>query len=417
MAELDAHFLARLSDAELVALISETCLESHRLTGRLLVYLGEVEERRLDLRAGCSSMFDFCTRLHGMSEGVAHRRIVGARLVRRFPRLLGPIERGELHLSTLVLLRPHLTEETVDAFVARVRGMTHREVEELLARIAPRPDVPSRIRALHGVPLSTNGGSCSTAGQSPSSSGLSLPLPSGVSSSPHVQSLAEPRFAVQLTASQALRDKLERARDLMRHRNPNGDLAVVVERALDLLLVRLEKERLAKTRRPRACPSSSSSSSVAVDAERMKDDASARRYVPRAVRREVFERDGEQCTFVAPDGARCPARTLLELDHLHPKALGGTEEAANLRVRCRAHNRLHAEEIFGKELVARRRFRCRKSDDADAAETPAMRGLLHLGFARAAAARALEAVERRHAMDPAPLPVATLLREAVATLT
>ncbi len=38
---------------------------------------------------------------------------------------------------------------------------------------------------------------------------------------------------MQLTASEALRDKLELARALMSHRNPSGDLAVIVERAMD----------------------------------------------------------------------------------------------------------------------------------------------------------------------------------------
>jgi hypothetical protein len=37
----------------------------------------------------------------------------------------------------------------------------------------------------------------------------------------------------------------------MRHRNPSGDLAAVVERALDALLEKLEKERLGRTARPR----------------------------------------------------------------------------------------------------------------------------------------------------------------------
>jgi 5-methylcytosine-specific restriction endonuclease McrA len=74
--------------------------------------------------------------------------------------------------------------------------------------------------------------------------------------------------------------------------------------------------------------------------------------VPRAVRRAVFERDGEQCTFTDAAGARCPSRTLLELDHADSRALGGSDEASNLRVRCRAHNALHAEEVFGRAHVA-----------------------------------------------------------------
>src|SRR4051794_14445331 len=105
--------LADLTDHELVSRLSALCLEGHALTARLIVHLVEVEERRLDLRAACTSMFDFCQRRLGMSEGAAFRRINAARLVKRFPSLLARIETGELHLSTLVLLRPHLTDSNV----------------------------------------------------------------------------------------------------------------------------------------------------------------------------------------------------------------------------------------------------------------------------------------------------------------
>jgi hypothetical protein len=172
--------LSQLSDADLISRIADACLEGHRLTARVVVYLGEVEERRLDLRAACTSMLDFCVRRLAMSEGAAYRRINAARLVRRFPLLLGPIERGELHLSALVVLRPHLTEENVEELLAKVLGKSHREVLELIARIAPR---------------------------------------------------AEARFQVQLTASKALRDKLERARELMRQVKETGKGKVLTETA------------------------------------------------------------------------------------------------------------------------------------------------------------------------------------------
>ncbi|MDB5221268.1 MAG: hypothetical protein JWO86_9195, partial [Myxococcaceae bacterium] len=67
------------------------------------------------------------------------------RLVKRFPMLLERIERGDLHLSTLVLLRPHLHEGNVQELAVAVAGKTQRQVEELLARRAPKPDVPSAI--------------------------------------------------------------------------------------------------------------------------------------------------------------------------------------------------------------------------------------------------------------------------------
>src|SRR4029077_3311703 len=87
-----------------------------------------------------------------------------------------------------------------------------------------------------------------------------------------IEPLSAARYKLQLTASAELRDKLERARDLMRHRNPTGDLAAVVEGALDALLEKLEKERLGKTSQP----------------TRVRRPAKPG-HVSRKVRREVFE--------------------------------------------------------------------------------------------------------------------------------
>ncbi|HEY6559518.1 MAG TPA: HNH endonuclease signature motif containing protein [Polyangiaceae bacterium] len=107
----------------------------------------------------------------------------------------------------------------------------------------------------------------------------------------------------------------------MSHANPTRDLATVVERALDVLLVQLEKTRLGALKQPKP---SRTKGAVA---------RKSSTGIPRAIRREVFERDGEQCTYVAPEGRRCTARAFLELDHIQPRAQGGGDEVQNLRVR------------------------------------------------------------------------------------
>ncbi len=133
--------LTNLSDEELLSSLSAVYMQTRRLLGRLLLHLIEVEARRLDLRSACSSLYDFCQRRLGMSESEAVRRIEAARLVRRFPTLLGYIERGELHMTALLLLRRALTDDNIEELVAAAAGKTKREVQELLAARAPKPDV------------------------------------------------------------------------------------------------------------------------------------------------------------------------------------------------------------------------------------------------------------------------------------
>ena len=68
------------------------------------------------------------------------------------------------------------------------------------------------------------------------------------------------------------------------------------------------------------------------------------RRPPTALKREIFTRDENQCTYVSPAGRRCGATHFLELDHIVPVAHGGLTTASNLRLRCRTHNQLAARQ-------------------------------------------------------------------------
>ena len=66
------------------------------------------------------------------------------------------------------------------------------------------------------------------------------------------------------------------------------------------------------------------------------------------LRKAVWARDKGTCTYMNPDtGARCTTTDLLQIDHIHPLALGGKNEMKNLRLLCATHNRARAEETFG----------------------------------------------------------------------
>src|SRR5262249_41627099 len=84
--------LTELSNEGLLKGLLPLVGQGRALLARLLAYLGEVEDRRLDLEAACSSLFDFCVRRLGLSEDEAFRRIAAARLARRFPVVLDMVE-------------------------------------------------------------------------------------------------------------------------------------------------------------------------------------------------------------------------------------------------------------------------------------------------------------------------------------
>jgi hypothetical protein len=386
--------LSQMSNEQVVASLRALVGEGNRIVAKIVAYLVEVEERRIHLELACSSMFDFAVRKLGFSNGEAFRRITAARLARRFPRIIDAIASGRVHLSNLVLLRDHFSEENVEELLERAAGKSKREVEELVARLAPKPDVASSIRKVpERVVLAVQSPLRAAAvGKSPT------PTPQV-----QVQPLSEARYRVQLTASAQLRDKLEHARRLMSHRHPSGDLAAVVEEALDLLIEKLEKAKLGKTDRPRE--STRPSTSPPKDAAR----------VTAAARREVVSRDGLQCSFIGMNGERCPAREHLEFDHRMPRALGGTGEAANVRLLCRSHNRLAAEQVFGREYVAERIDLRQKKCGTGVETKERVRGALRaMGFRVAEAERAITTLDAAGWDDR---PIELLVRDAIGAIT
>ena len=142
--------------------------------------------------------------------------------------------------------------------------------------------------------------------------------------------LAPDRYKIQFTASDATYRKLERARALLRHVIPNGDVGTIVDRALDTLLADIEKKKFAATEHPRHA----------------RRTAAGSRHIPAAVRREVWQRDGARCAFVGT-GGRCAERNFLELHHVVPFATGGEATVENIQLRCRAHNAYESEQVFG----------------------------------------------------------------------
>ena len=313
--------LSTVSDREVVGRLRELLVQERSVLAEVLAHLGEVEERKLFLAAACSSMHGYCVRVLGMSEDAAFKRIRAARVARRFPVVLDAIADGRLNLSGVVLIASHLTQDNADGLVAEAVGKTRAEIEVVLARRAPRPDVPARIervaeqRALEMAPG---------------------PARPAATTRARVTPVAPERFALQVTISAEVQEKLVRAQALLRHKVPSGDVAQVLEHALDALLDKVEKRKFGRTQAPRASKKSVS-----------------KRYVPAAARRAALARDGQRCSFVGEDGRRCEETGFLELDHVVPVARGGSGD--QVRILCRSHNAYEAERILGSEAIERAR--------------------------------------------------------------
>jgi hypothetical protein len=104
--------LAHLSDEELLANTRRLVGKSNQLLAALLAHLAEVEARGIHRTRRCASLYTYCIYELRFSEDAAARRSAAARLVKQFPLLFDAIADGELHLTGLLMIGPHLTAES-----------------------------------------------------------------------------------------------------------------------------------------------------------------------------------------------------------------------------------------------------------------------------------------------------------------
>ena len=337
---LDA--LAKVSDRELLDGLRELVARHHQLEADLLTHLAEVEARELYLDEGCSSMFVYCTEMLHLSEATAYGRIQASRTARRFPVILERIRAGELHLTGVRLLAPHLTADNHLELLDQARHLSKRALEQLLVERAPRPDAPASIRRVPQRSIARELWPTASDERLQQLDALRLPRPAH---SP--EPLGQERYKIQFTASRAVRDKLQTVQALLRHQIPDGDLAKIFERALTLLVDDARRKKFAQSSRAAAMPASDTGSSA--------NERAASRHIPAAIKRAVAERDGERCAFVATSGRRCSSLDFLEFHHKEPWASARRHSIQGIELRCRAHNHHAAVEEYGAEYMRRYR--------------------------------------------------------------
>jgi 5-methylcytosine-specific restriction endonuclease McrA len=348
--------LAALPDETLTRRLFEIRKQERRLLVEFLRYLAELDRRRAVVAQGFPSLFAFCTEFLGLSKASAFRRTTAARLFARFPPVAEYLADGRLNLTTLVELRDVLDEAHVAEILDRAAGRTEEQVKELVASLRPRAAPADLLRKL---PDQRN--HCGGSGPQPPAASIAEPVapppaltsasmappaapPSaavrpetGTRSAARLEPIAPERHVLRVTVGPEFVADLEAARQALSHKLPHGGLEEVLHECLRVTLAQVERRRLgAGSTRQAAEPPSGS------------------RYVPVAIRREVWTRDGGCCAFVGSAGRRCNSRHQVELHHLDPFALGGRATAANLTLRCRVHNLRAAEQDYGAEHIARK---------------------------------------------------------------
>ncbi len=302
-----ADELSGVGDGELEERLARLVREEREKTAAVVRALAELDRRGLALRKGHSSLYAYALKVLGYAEGAAYRRATAARLLRPFPAIRGLLGQGRIHLEAVKTLAPHLNRGNQQRLLEGACGKTQREVEGMLAAEGVPVQIRDTMRRLPGAPAPSVGSAVDNS---------TAPSPPVV------------RFA--FTATETLFGRVRRVREILWHKYPDGKLGDVFGEVTEFFLDKKDPDRRVVESPPVPAPAGQS------------------RRIPQWVRDVVWRRDGGRCAYTAVGGTRCETRAGLEFDHVKPWARGGpSDDPANVRLLCRAHNGQAARDIFG----------------------------------------------------------------------
>ena len=366
--------IKNFSDQDLILNLKNLIQQERSLLTEILLHLREVEERRIFLTLGFSSLYEYVTQELGYNEAQAYRRIQAMRVLREVPEIEEKIDQGKLTLTQITQAQEYfrsekkkgvpLSQEEKQEVLNEIETKSTRETEKYFIKLSPELAAKDKTRLID-----------------------------------------EERVEIKFVANQKLLEKLNRFKVLDAHAQTNPDYADLFERLVDLALKqkdpelkrknnskknvkatlekrlenRLEnstkentkksanvneethdlfsennrKEPENKTHDLESKNSSLNKSSFQNKNSSPKLSAQTNpRSTPAQVKREVMARDQGACTYKSSiTGKICGSKYQVELDHITPVALGGQSTVDNLRVLCRNHNLHEARRVFGADKM------------------------------------------------------------------
>lgn len=255
-----------------------TCAKNYkRCELELLNILTQIDQDKTYLAFGVSSLFRYCVELLKLSEADAAKFIQVVRKAAVVPELKTAIEMGEITTTKAARIAAVITQENHQTWIQTAKNSTHRELEREVASVQPKALTKERIKVL------------------------------------------TPEYSeLKLNISKELESKLRRAQEVLRTGNLEQTLENLVELALNY------KDPVRKAERVQ-------NKQTAV--QHRTCDVRPKRYIPAAIRHQVFLRDQGKCTF-----KNCNETRNTEVHHKILISRGGRHTLENMTTLCYAHH-------------------------------------------------------------------------------
>ena len=303
-----------MTNAELENELKTASTDERVLTKKIVELIAEALRRRLWAGRGYSSAHRWLAGEFGYSDSSAGRRLDAARLLADVPDVAEKLATGELTLSSLSQLQSAIHQEE------------KRTGEKITAEA--KQDVVKKIEGKTSAEASRT---------------VSTEFPE-VSRAPKesLKPAGADGWTLTVGLDSAQKAALDRARELLSHSHPSATWAQIIAHLAIELAKRADPVARA-ARRTEKSPKMPQRFSATEDVS-----PSTRKPLPRALRDSVLAKAGGSCEFADPrTGAQCGSRVRVEVDHVVPFALGGSDEASNLRCLCAQHNRHESAQMLG----------------------------------------------------------------------
>jgi hypothetical protein len=238
----------------------------------------------------------------GYSESAAYRRMQAARVLLAVPEAAEKLESGALGLTVLSKVQTLIRADEKRTG----EKMSIQEKSEILTKVESCSGREAEYRLAQHFPEVT-----------------AVP-------NEKVRAISEDQISVQVTFNREQFEKLKRIQELLSYTHIGSSNAELLDAAMDVFLEK--KDPLRKAAKPRVAPCD-----TAAEVE-MPFAKPAKSLTP-SIRNVMLRKSGGQCEYRDPKtGHRCASRHFLDIDHIRPRALGGTNMPDNLRVLCRTHS-------------------------------------------------------------------------------
>lgn len=314
---------------------------SDRLGG---IFSGSMVRRKLELSRGHASLYKFCIHELGYSEAESLIRIRAMRLVKSLPALEEKLQSGDLSLSNAAEIQNQFRRENERRKKLELEPLRHQEQQKVLYQVEGKSTRECQRTLANAFPE------------------IQMQLQE------RTKVLADERTIIQFSANRSLVEKLEKLRGLLAHKNFGGSYEGLFEELAEMALTKLDplQKAAATAEKPNAalpCAPTVKDAKKVKRANQLKEmkqldemhhlqaekqpsiseeqfgkqkaKPSRSRYIPKSVRRAIWQNAKGKCEFVNPTtGTRCDSNHALEIDHIKEFSQGGSSDGTNLRLLC-----------------------------------------------------------------------------------